>query len=185
MNRVRAQYIFVDVVSYTSKDIEAQLDVVQALQKIVKQAIESFDELDEWWEEKVNYLPTGDGMCIVIENVEDSDDIHIRVAEKVLSLLDRHNTQGKGEPFQLRIGINENKDLTYKDINGNKNYAGRGINYAQRVMTMADPGKIFVGSMVYEKLADTRAYKGCFTEHKKKLKNGEIISIYEYDGLRF
>lgn len=181
MEKINAKYVFLDVVSYTNRDIEAQSTIVEVLQKIVKDAIDDFDELDTWWNENVNFLPTGDGMCIVMENIDDPEDIHVQVGLKILSKLEKYNNEAQpSERFELRIGINENKDIVYTDINGRRNYAGRGINYAQRVMSFANKGQIFVGSIVYEKLADTRSYKNRFIERKVTLKNNQQILIYEY-----
>lgn len=183
MDKINAKYVFLDVVNYTSKDIESQSFVVKTLQKVVKDAVGKFDKLDDWFIENTFYLPTGDGMCIVIENIEEPEDIHIQLALKILQLVDQHNKAQKEQPddqFHLRVGVNENKDIVYKDINGRRNYAGRGINYAQRVMSASDPDKIFVGSIVYEKLADTRKYKHHFKEHKIELKGGHSITVFEY-----
>lgn len=176
MKLKQIKYVFLDVVSYTSQSIEDQATTVEALKQIVESAVGKYVKLLFLFE-NVTYLPTGDGICICI-HPEDPDDLHILVALEILRLLNDHNL--KEDPkFQVRIGINENKDIAYRDINDNVNFAGRGINHAQRIMSSGGPGQILVGSTVYEKLADRRDYRGKFRQHTAMIKNTKI-DFYQY-----
>jgi len=173
MERVDAKYVFLDVVDYADNTIENQFAIIEKLQSIVKEAVRHVAILSS-----ICYLPTGDGMCIVLEN-ESQDDKHLLLAIKILELLSLYNKSNEVK-FEVRIGINENKDIIYSDINDRKNYAGRGINYAQRVMSFADGVQIMAGSAVYEKLADTNAYHNKFKGLSVEIKSDKTIQIYQY-----
>ena len=175
--KVEAKYVFLDVVGYTNETIEAQFEIVQELQVIVKKSIRVlyfFGSLsDHVW-----YLPTGDGICVALVG-DKRDDIHMLVALEVLNQLSEHNRTGK-QRFSIRIGVNENKDIVYWDINSKKNFAGRGINFAQRFMNLADSGQIVVGPSVFEKLGQTNKYNGKFKEYFVTLKHNKKIQAYQF-----
>lgn len=167
------RYVFVDVVGYSSESLEDQFEIVRALQEIVWKATKFFNLPGEFQPE-VTFLPTGDGMCIAINR--DVVDIHLQVALKIVEFLSERTEKPR---FQVRIGINENEDVSYEDINKRENFAGRGINLAQRVMSFAEGMQIFVGSNVYEKLGGRRAYKDRFRQFLAEFK-GEKLMIYQY-----
>ena len=166
------RYVFIDVVAYTSFSIEEQLKIIRVLQLVVWVTVKDYGIQDN----DMAFLPTGDGMCIVLK--QDQEDIHLKVALQVIQNLRGLNTSPQ---FGIRVGVNENKDLVYKDINNAENFAGRGINIAQRVMGKAGANQIVVGPTVYDRLCDREAYKGKFKAyHQVKLKHGEKISIYQF-----
>jgi len=175
--KVDAKYVFLDVVGYTTYNIENQATIVESIEGIVKGAISDCYFLGSF-SSPVYYLPTGDGTCIVLEN-ETEDDQHMKVALSVLKRIFKYNASATVK-FEARIGVNENKDIAYYDINGNRNFAGRGINYASRIMSLADGGQILVGAAVFERLADTSAYQNKFKDFPVSIRHDRTITVYQF-----
>ncbi len=132
---IPAKYVFLDVVGFThGRSVEAQSDIVHVLNDIVQASIDE----NEGAKDKLILLPTGDGMCIAMLNVESPYDIHLLIALDIVRKVHEHNELIKNEmrKFQVRIGLNANTDNLVTDINGNRNIAGAGISMASRVMNM-------------------------------------------------
>jgi hypothetical protein len=55
-----------------------------------------------------------------------------------------------GPGVQVRMGINLGPTRVVRDLNGNRNLIGDGINVAQRVMSFAAPNQILVSRSFYE-----------------------------------
>ena len=173
------KYIFLDVVNYSyERTVEAQSEIINILNRIVKETIEPF-KLNQ---ENLIYLPTGDGICICIINTIDPYDIHLQIAITILQKLDLYNKQQDDEKrkFNIRIGINENQDNIITDINENTNVAGAGINYAQRIMGMAEGNQIFIGQSVYDKLVQREKYNNKFYRETQIIKHDIPYTAYQY-----
>jgi len=172
------KYVFIDIVGFTkNRSVEAQTDIIKSLNGIVTSTIESFSELND----RVILLPTGDGICIAIINVAIPYDIHIPL--KLLEKLNAYNEGIKDDDmrtFSIRIGINENIDNVIKDINGKKNVAGAGINYASRIMDMCDGNQIIVGEDVYGILRHREHYMKSFRTIHAQVKHNVAINLYQY-----
>jgi hypothetical protein len=172
------QYVFLDIVRFTqNRSVEAQADIVHSLNDIVKKSLE---------QNEVNLsdcilLPTGDGIAIAILQAE-SFDLALKIAQHIIVSLHVHNadTQDQKRKFEIRVGVNQNIDNIIVDINGSRNVAGRGINMAQRVMSLADGGQIIVGQPVFEILREREAYEGLFRELQGKDKHGNKIPSYQF-----
>ncbi len=174
-----AKHIFLDVVGFTrARSVEAQTDIVGYLNSIVSGCLGQHDiPVDQ----RI-LLPTGDGLCIVLLNIEDPYDIHIQLALSILDKLHQHNADrnlDESRKFMIRIGINANTDNLVTDINGRLNIAGRGINVAQRVMDKADGGQILVSQAVYETLQQREKYMNLFEGYVAKTKHGENVNVYQ------
>lgn len=174
-----AKHIFLDVVGFTrARSVEAQTDIVGYLNSLVSGCLEQHDIP----EDQRILLPTGDGLCIALLNIEDPYDIHIQIALDILERLHQHNGDRNLEEsrkFMIRIGINANTDNLVTDINGRLNIAGRGINVAQRVMDKADGGQILVSQAVYETLQQREKYMNLFEGYEAKTKHGESVNVYQ------
>jgi class 3 adenylate cyclase len=172
---IRARYVFLDIVGFTrNRSVEAQSDLVKALNKIVRAA------LDQCHIKKIIVLPTGDGMCIAIESPLELD-IHVRLALRILGLLEEYNGEQADSPrkFQLRIGVNENDDNIVIDFNRKRNVAGAGINMAQRVMSAADGNQILVGQPVFEILSHRESYMSAFRSYSLPIKHGSELPVHQ------
>ena len=173
------KYIYLDIVGYSfDRTVEAQTEIINILNSIVLNAVKE----QKIGKEKIIYIPTGDGMCICLLNVIDPYDIHLRIALSILEQLYRRNEkqQDNKRSFKIRIGINENHDNIITDINNRENVAGAGINFAQRIMTLAKGNQIYVGQSVYEKLVQRDLYFNSFVHENVIFKHGTNYSCYQY-----
>jgi len=182
---VPVKYVFLDVVGFThNRSVEAQSDLVRSLNAIVKASIEANDIPED---SKI-LIPTGDGICIALLNldyltgIESPYDAHLRIALDILKRLEEHNkTQDDDHRFQIRIGVNENVDNVIIDINENLNVAGDGINTAQRIMSIADGNQILVSSSVFNTLGIRDKYFKAFKAlPRTKIKHGIELAIYQF-----
>lgn len=174
-----AKYIFLDVVSFThNRSVEAQTDIVHSLNQIVDASLTE-QGMDK---EKIIFLPTGDGICIALLNIEDPFDIHLQIALGIIKGIHEYNqaTEDEMRKFQVRIGINANTDNLVTDINGKPNIAGAGINMAARVMSKADGNQILVGESVYDTLRYREKYMKAFTGFNAEVKHGVQMRVYQY-----
>jgi len=174
----RVQYIFLDAVGFTkNRSVEAQSEIVTALNEIVRQSLQSLNVS----EDDTIFIPTGDGIAIAMIKVKGFD-IHLRLSLEILSLIDDHNNTNTDamRNFEVRIGINENIDNVLIDINGKRNVAGAGISMAQRIMDKADASQILVGSAVYDILKQREQYFSSFREFGATGKHGIKFSVYQF-----
>lgn len=173
------KYIFLDVVGYShNRTVEAQTDIVATLNQIVRDST-SHDGLTA---DNLIFLPTGDGICIGLLNILDPFDQHLSIALEILERISLYNQSQLDEKrrFCVRIGINENDDNLITDINGNRNVAGSGINFAQRVMDAAGASQIFVSEAVHDKLVQREKYYDHLTAQSVNIKHGLQKELYRY-----
>lgn len=172
------KYVFLDIVGYSrNRSVEAQTDIITALNSIVREAVGGSEAAPD----RVIYIPTGDGICIALIEQSVPYDLPILVALDILRLLSEYNSkqQDPMRRFAVRIGINENIDNIVTDINGRRNVAGAGINYAQRIMSKADGGNILVGEGVHNYLSQREKYLGKFKAFTATVKHGLQMSLYQ------
>jgi class 3 adenylate cyclase len=172
------KYVFLDVVAYTRRTIEAQCDVIAVLNKIVKSAIDRYGI----GYDSVIYIPTGDGMCIAFIEPLLPYDIHVTIALDILRRIWVYNQRmrDKERRFEVRIGINQSDDNLLEDINGRRNVAGSGINAARRIMDLADGSQILVSRTVYDTLRQRKKYSNAFgNEFTKAIKHDVVLEVYQ------
>jgi class 3 adenylate cyclase len=175
-----AEHIFLDVVGYSKLAVESQAAVVKTLNRIVRESVQAHRLTSDC----VIFIPVGDGMCIALLNVSQPYDIQMQVALGILKRLHEHNL-GEPEPeerFQIRIGINADKDNVIVDINRHCNISGKGINEAARIMGKADGGQILVGNSVFETLKSHRKYLSVFKPYTAIVKWGLALPVYQFTG---
>jgi hypothetical protein len=122
-------------------------------------------------------LDTGDGAAVTF--LGDPEDA-LFVAMNLVGLLAK--AQASEPPLLVRVGVNLGPVRLMRDINGQPNIIGDGINVAQRVMSFAEPGKVLVSrsyhevvtrlSQEYEQLF---AYQGSRTD--KHVREHEIYEV--------
>ncbi len=175
---VQAKYIFLDVVDFTrNRSIEAQSEIVGVLNHLVLDVIKDHQVPDD----QIILIPTGDGICIALLNIESPYDIHIQISLGVIKRTHEYNEsiQDEMRKFRVRIGVNANTDNLVTDINSRKNIAGAGINMAQRVMSLADGNQILVGQTVFDMLKQREQYMSAFRELHGHVKKGLEIAVYQ------
>jgi class 3 adenylate cyclase len=174
-----ARYVFMDVVSFShERSVEAQTDIVAALNETVSTAMALFDLKPDG----SLLLPTGDGLCIAILDPAAPYDIHLSTALLILNMLAQRNAD-EADPmrrFQVRVGLSQNVDNAVTDINGRPNIAGSGINLAQRIMNLADGQQILVADAVHDTLRAREKYMRAFRSYSTHVKHGQPITAHQY-----
>jgi predicted aspartyl protease len=174
--------IFLDVVSYSKRRTDSQTAIIKALNRIVKDSIRTHRLRPD----QTIFIPTGDGMCVALINVGNPYDIQMQIALAILKELHDHNSRTVEEElrFEVRVGINTNRDNVFIDINGNANVAGKGINDSARIMGEADGGQILVGEGVFNNLKERGKYASAsaFRSHLATVKHGLLLKVYQFVG---
>ncbi len=176
---IPAKYVFFDIVGFAKcRSVEAQSELVARLNDIVKASLRA----NRIPIQQRVLLPTGDGLCIALLNIDDPYYIHMRVALDLLQRLQDTNEQQTDQQrvALIRVGINQNDDNLIRDVNGRLNVAGAGINYARRITDLADGSKILVSHTVYETLSHRELYMDKFREYSGQVKHSVPITVYQF-----
>ncbi|MGH8672158.1 MAG: PEGA domain-containing protein [Burkholderiales bacterium] len=160
------------------------LDIVEYPRKSVAEQIASKARLNALVAEAINDVAANNR--VVLETTEGVALIFLGNPEDALFV-----TMGLGDaaavapPLQLRFGINLGPVRVVKDVHGQPNIIGDGINVAQRVMGFAQPGQILasrsyyeVVSRVSEAYAQLMHYEGTRTD--EHVREHEVYSVASY-----
>jgi hypothetical protein len=132
--------VFLDIVSYSKQSVEIQMEWKERFNRYLAVGIQELAENDRV------ILDTGDGAAICFLG---DPEAAMFCAMKLRSfMVDEEAARGGG--MRCRIGINLGSVKLIKDINGNLNAVGDGINVAQRVMSFAGDNQILVSRSFYE-----------------------------------
>ena len=123
--------LFLDIVEYSKKSVDDQSKLKQSFNRTLSKALEAVAVHDRV------ILDTGDGAAIAF--LGDPEDALF------VALAIRENTH-----LPIRMGVNLGPVRLVKDINGQANIIGDGINVAQRVMSFSEPGQLLVSRSFYE-----------------------------------
>jgi len=161
--------VFLDIVEYSTKPVAEQLLLKQAFNKLLSSSLENVPARDRV------VLDTGDGAGITF--LGDPEDA-LFVA---MSLRAAARAEATGA-IAIRVGINLGPVRLVKDINGQMNIIGDGINVAQRVMSFAQSGQLLVSRSFYEVVsclsldyASLFSYVGARTD--KHVREHEVYSV--------
>ncbi len=170
------KYLYLDIVGFTrpERTIDHQAMIFRELNEIIIRAIRNIP-----FGRRI-LLPTGDGVCVALMEWEgQAPDVDLALAGDILGRIDEHNGRTGDEParFSVRAGLNEDEDDIVVDINGHVNFAGRGINYARRIMDLAEGNQILVGANTYNRLRDRPDYR--FKKYKCRIKHEETLVVYQ------
>ncbi|MBX3663342.1 MAG: PEGA domain-containing protein [Burkholderiales bacterium] len=127
--------VFIDIVEYSKKSVAEQLRVKEQFNALLARALADVPAKDRI------ILDTGDGAAISF--LGDPEDALF------LGLALRDALRGD-DTLQLRTGINLGPVRLVRDINGQPNIIGDGINVAQRIMSFAGMNQVFVSRSYYE-----------------------------------
>ncbi|MEQ1532121.1 MAG: adenylate/guanylate cyclase domain-containing protein [Sideroxydans sp.] len=163
---------FLDIVEYSKKSVAGQISLKERFNAFLSIAIRDVPVNDRI------ILDTGDGAAIsFLGDIEDA-------LQAALSM--RSSLLGEGvrmEPTLLvRMGINLGPVRLVKDINGQPNIVGDGINVAQRVMGFADTGQVLVSRSYYDAVSRLSSeYSGMFhyqgSRTDKHVREHEVYAI--------
>jgi class 3 adenylate cyclase len=153
--------LFLDIVGYSKKSVADQMSVKNRFNDALAKSLKPLATADRV------ILDTGDGAAVTfLGNPEDA----------LFSGLILQSTTD----LPVRMGINLGPVRLVRDLNGQTNILGDGINVGQRVMSFADPGQLLVSRSFYEvvsRLSDV--YEGMF-EHigERKDKHVRAHEVY-------
>ncbi len=133
-----AHTYFMDIVGYSKKSTAEQKKVTDELISYVK-GTKGYQQAQR--QGKLIILPTGDGMALVFFNsVHAAFQCMVDVGKKTY----KHPSIG------LRNGLYTGPVVPVKDINGNPNVSGSGINMAQRCMDAGDNDHLLISNHVHQ-----------------------------------
>jgi class 3 adenylate cyclase len=122
--------LFVDIVAYSKESVDGQQRMKQAFNRVLGSALEPVAE-------RV-ILDTGDGAAVAF------------LGDPEQALFSGLSLRDNATPLRIRAGINLGPVRLMKDLNGQVNIVGDGINVAQRVMSFSEPGQLLVSRSFYE-----------------------------------
>jgi hypothetical protein len=163
---------FLDIVEYSKKSVSGQISLKERFNAFLSIAIRDVPVNDRI------ILDTGDGAAISFLG-DISDALHAALSMRS-SLLNEGVRMDP--PLLVRIGINLGPVRLVKDINGQPNIVGDGINVAQRVMGFSDPGQILVSRSYYDAVSRlSQEYAGLFhyqgSRTDKHVREHEVYAI--------
>jgi hypothetical protein len=156
--------VFLDIAEYSKKPVAEQLQLKQSFNGILASALEQVPLRDRI------ILDTGDGAAIAF--IGDPED----------ALFAAMSIRDSAGALPIRLGINLGPVRLLKDLNGQMNIIGDGINVAQRVMGFARPGQLLVSRSFYEVVSRlSRDYEKLFfhegSRTDKHVRAHEVYSV--------
>jgi TolB-like protein/class 3 adenylate cyclase/Tfp pilus assembly protein PilF len=142
-----AHLLLIDVVGYSKLLVNEQIEFLQELNQIVRNT-ECFRSAET--SGKLIRVPTGDGMALLFFR---SPEEPVRCALEISRTLQGH------PHIQVRMGVHSGPVNRVTDVNDKTNFAGSGINVAQRVLDCGDAGHILLSGHVAEDLAEYRHWQ--------------------------
>lgn len=145
--------LFLDIVEYSRKSVAGQISLKDRFNSYLSAAIRDVPVSDRI------ILDTGDGAAInFLGDIEDALKAALSLRESILN-----EDPNIDPPLQVRTGINLGPVRLVRDINGQPNIVGDGINVAQRVMGFADINQILVSRSYYDAVSRlSPQYAGMF-----------------------
>ena len=142
-----AHLLSIDVAGYSKLSNNEQIELLQDLNHIVR-STECFRAAEATG--KLVRVPTGDGMALLFFR---SPEEPARCALEISGALQGH------PHIRLRMGVHSGPINRITDVNDKTNFAGSGINVAQRVLDCGDAGHILLSAHVAEDLAEYRHWQ--------------------------
>jgi len=156
--------LFLDIAEYTKKAVADQLQLKQAFNQVLAKALEEVPSRDRI------ILDTGDGAAVTF--MGDPED----------ALFAAMSVRESASTVPVRMGVNLGPVRLVKDLNGQMNIIGDGINVAQRVMSFSRPGQLLVSRSFYEVVSClSRDYLNLFRHEgsrtDKHVREHEVYSV--------
>src|SRR5438094_7696140 len=156
--------LFLDIVEYSKKPVSDQLQLKQEFNRVLTKALEQVPARDRI------ILDTGDGAAVTF--MGDPED----------ALFASMAVRDSAGAVAVRLGVNLGPVRLVKDLNGQMNIIGDGINVAQRVMSFARPGQLLVSRSFYEVVSClSRDYANLFhhegSRTDKHVREHEVYSV--------
>ena len=151
--------VFSDVVDFSKQSVELQMKWKAFFNKVLGDALGSVPV-----DGRV-VLDTGDGAAICF--LGDPETALLATLSLRAAFIDL-STEGLPAP-NIRLGIHLGPVKLVRDINGNLNALGDGINVAQRIMSFAEPNQILVSRSFFEVISPL---------------SDDYNRLFRYDGVR-
>lgn len=167
---------FCDIVGYSKLPLREQRDVVTHLQSLIE-STSSFQKAAASGNSV--RLPTGDGVALAFLGDAEAP---FECAREVSTLI----RQQHATDLRLRIGIHAGLVTRFRDINGNVNLSGGGVNIAQRVMDCADSDHILVSGVAARLISDVSDWSGLL--HRlgwATVKHSVRVEVFNFFGPDF
>jgi len=169
---IMCSVLFLDIVEYSKMSVSGQISLKDRFNSYLSAAIRDMPVADRI------ILDTGDGAAInFLGDVEDALKAALSLRESILN-----EDSGLKPPLLVRAGINLGPVRLVRDINGQPNIVGDGINVAQRIMGFADVDQILVSRSYYDAVsrlsseyAGMFSYQGSRTD--KHVREHEVYAI--------
>jgi TolB-like protein/class 3 adenylate cyclase len=166
-----AHLLLIDVVGYSKLLVNEQIELLQELNQIVR-STEQFRTAERTG--KLIRVPTGDGMALLFFQ---SPEEPVRCALEISKALQEF------PHIQLRMGVHSGPVNRVTDVNDKTNFAGSGINVAQRVLDCGDARHILLSKHVADDLAQYRHWEPylhdlgeCEVKHGLRL---HLVNLYK------
>jgi hypothetical protein len=169
---IMCSVLFLDIVEYSKKSVAGQISLKDRFNSYLSSAISDVPMTDRI------ILDTGDGAAInFLGDVEDALKAALSLRESLLN-----EEPDVNHPLLVRMGINLGPVRLVRDINGQPNIVGDGINVAQRVMGFADAAQILVSRSYYDAVSRlSPQYAGMFhyqgSRTDKHVREHEVYAI--------
>jgi len=156
--------LFLDIVEYSKKPVADQLHLKQAFNQVLAHSLDSVPARDRI------ILDTGDGAAVTF--MGDPED----------ALFAAMGVRDASGALPVRLGVNLGPVRLVKDLNGQMNIIGDGINVAQRIMSFSTPGQLLVSRSFYEVVSClSRDYLKLFRHEgsrtDKHVRDHEVYSV--------
>lgn len=169
---IMCSVLFLDIVEYSKMSVSGQISLKDRFNSYLSAAISDMPVADRI------ILDTGDGAAInFLGDVEDALKAALSLRESILN-----EDSSLKPPLLVRAGINLGPVRLVRDINGQPNIVGDGINVAQRIMSFADVDQILVSRSYYDAVsrlsseyAGMFSYQGSRTD--KHVREHEVYAI--------
>ncbi|MBI3480996.1 MAG: PEGA domain-containing protein [Nitrosomonadales bacterium] len=169
---IMCSVLFLDIVEYSKKSVSGQISLKDRFNSYLSLAISDVPMTDRI------ILDTGDGAAInFLGDVEDALKAALSLRESLLN-----EGPDVDHPLLVRMGINLGPVRLVRDINGQPNIVGDGINVAQRVMGFADAAQILVSRSYFDAVSRlSPQYSGMFhyqgSRTDKHVREHEVYAI--------
>lgn len=184
------QVVFVDIEKYSLRLTATQQKIIEVFTENVKKAVQKTQELKN--RSDLIYIPSGDGIALAftggyggaaLEFSTHLIELTAQSNEKEDCTTNMFRRKGYCDccnRYYIRIGINQDTSIVYKDINGLNNVAGLSINLAARVMDLADRMQILVSQRFMDALGQFKGKEDFKSFPDVILKHGEMIKVFQY-----
>jgi class 3 adenylate cyclase len=170
--------LFLDIVEYSKKPVADQIQLKQVFNHVLSKALDEVPQRDRI------ILDTGDGAAVTfMGDPEDALFAAMSVRDMSRTMSGSSGTLPSADSgLPVRLGVNLGPVRLVKDLNGQMNIIGDGINVAQRVMSFSRPGQLLVSRSFYEVVSClSRDYLNLF-QHEgsrtdKHVREHEVYSV--------